>query len=276
MLTGMYSAASGMIVQEKIQDNIAQNLAGSSMPGYRREELIVRSFPDVMLYETYRGVTPTTDKPRYNHAIGRVGTGAGVDWTYVNHTAGASQYTGNPTDLLIDGGGFFTVQTPDGFRFTRAGSFMVDKDGFLTTPQGHYVVGQGVNNGRQPGPIQVGNEEFHVDRWGQIFAKRPDPATGIPTSVMVDQARVVDFKDKDLLFREPGNLFRVEPGTEDNVTVPENLSVHQGYIERSNSIPTTEMVKLIDTFRNYQANSRVIQALDQTLQRAVNSVGRVS
>ena len=275
MITGLYAAASGMIVQEKVQDTIAQNMAGSMMPGSRREEVVIRSFPDAMLYETYRGLTKSTDKPRYSHAIGRVGTGAGVDWTYVDHTEGVSRYTGNPTDLLINGDGFFTVKTPDGIRFTRGGSFIVDQNGFLVTPDGTQLVGQGVNAGRAPSPIQVGTEEFYVDGWGKIYVKRPDPATGIMRDTLIDQIRVVDFENKDRLFREPGNLFRLEEGDLDNVKIPERYSVHQGYLEGSNSVPTTEMVKLIDAFRTFEANARVVRSLDQTLQRAVNDVGRV-
>ena len=123
-----------------------------------------------MLEETYSGLTSTTNKPRYNHAIGRVGTGAGVDWTYVDHTPGAFEYTGYYSDIALQGDAFFTIQTPDGMRFTRSGNFMVNKEGYLITPEGYQVVGQGVSSGRNPGPIQVGSQEFYVDPFGQIFS----------------------------------------------------------------------------------------------------------
>ncbi len=275
MLTGLYSAASGMIIQERVQDTLAQNMAGSMMPGFKREDVVIRSFPDTLLYESYRGLSPSTDKPRYNHAIGRVGTGAGIDWTYVDHTPGATQYTDNKSDMVIDGDGYFALQTPDGLRFTRAGNFMVNKDGFLVNPQGHFVVGQGLNQGRVPSPIQVNTEDFYVDPRGHVVVKRPDPNTGIMNDVILDQIRVVDFENKDLLFREPGNLFRVEEGSEDNIIPPERFRVMQGYIERANTAPTTEMVKLIDSSRIHEASARVVQALDETLQAAVNEVGRV-
>ena len=58
----------------------------------------------------------------------------------------------------------------------------------------------------------------------------------------------------------------------DNFKIPENLQVAQGYIERSNSIPTTEMVKLIDSYRIHSASARVLKALDQTLEKTVNRV----
>jgi len=274
MLTGLYSAASGMIVQEKYQDLLAQNLANSQMPGYARQEMVIRSFPDVLLTETYNGLSQSTDKPRYNHAIGRVGTGAGVDWHYTNHEPGQMMHTDKETDMALFGDGFFTVQTPDGMRFTRAGDFHVDSEGFLVKSQGYYVMGQGVNNGRVPSRINVGSNEFHVNMVGEIMVQQPD-ANGIMQHTVLDQLKITDFHDKNKLFRDQGNIYRVEEGDTDNFKIPgPGFRVAQGYLERSNSLPTNEMVKMMDSFRAHEASGRVIRALDQTLQRAVNDVGR--
>ena len=90
----------------------------------------------------------------------------------------------------------------------------------------------------------------------------------------MDQLKLTAFEDESKLFREKGNLYRVEEGDQDNFKIPEFYRVHQGYVERANTIPTTEMVKLMDSYRIHEASSRVIRALDQTLQRAVNDVGR--
>lgn len=273
MLTGIYSAASGMIIQQRVQDVLSQNMAGAHMPGFKREEVVVRSFPDVMLTETYRGLSKSTDKPRYNHVIGRLGTGAGVDWTYVDHSGGQMKYTGNQNDISIFGEGYFAVQTPDGTRFTRSGDFMVDKEGFLVTPQGHFAMGQGVNNNNQKGPIQVGVNEFHVNHFGEIYAQQPDQ-NGVMRDVLIDQMVVADFADKDKLFREQGNLYRVEEGDQNNIIIPDNYRIAQGYVEQSNASITTEMVKMIDSYRIFEASSRVLRAQDQTLRQTVNEVGR--
>ena len=274
MLTGLYSAASGMIIQERVQDVIAQNLATSQIPGTQRQEVVIRSFPDVLLTETYRGLSSSKDKPDYSHAVGRVGTGAGIDWIYTDQTGGQMNYTGNKTDMAMFGDGYFTVLTPDGYRYTRAGNFNVNQNGFLVNQQGHFLVGQGLNNGRNPGPINVGSEEYYVSEQGVISVNRPDQ-NKIMQSVVLDQIKVTDFTDKQKLFLEPGNVYRVEdePG-KSNYKIPENLRIGQGYVERSNSVPTTEMVKLIDSYRIHEASSRVIKALDQTLQKAVNDIAR--
>lgn len=277
MLTGLYSAASGMIIQERVQDVISQNLANSQYPGFRRSEAVIRSFPDVMLQASYEGLSTSTNKPRYNHAIGRIGTGAGIDWVYTDHSSGGYKYTGENADMAVEGEGFFSLITPDGMRFTRSGNFHVDQEGYLVNNQGYFLMGQGKRNNREPSPIQVGREEFRIGGYGNVYVTRPGmDANGNPTKVEynIDQLRVIDFQDRNKLFKEPGNIFRVEEDDMDNFKIPERYRVIQGYVESANTAPTTEMVKLIDSYRIHQASAKVIKTLDQTLGKAVNEIAK--
>ncbi|HPA46379.1 MAG TPA: flagellar hook-basal body protein [bacterium] len=274
MITGLYSAASGMIVQMKNQDVLAHNLGNSLIPGFKRESMIVRSFPDVMLEQSYAGITPSLEEPRYNHAIGRIGTGAGVDWVYTDNSPGVLQQTGDQNDLAMVGDGYFTILTPDGMRYTRNGSFYRDSQGYLTTPEGHYLAGQG--GGGYIQPIRVTSNEYTVDKYGNLFEMGFDPNTGVPVQNFVDQLRVVDFRNRDLLQKMGNNLYALEPGNEDQIIPPRHLGVSQGFIERANVVPTTEMIHLMDSMRTFEANSRVLRKIDDTVQRAVNDVGRVS
>ncbi|MGC9329164.1 MAG: flagellar hook-basal body protein, partial [Candidatus Hinthialibacter sp.] len=217
------------------------------------------------------------DEGRYNHVIGRLGTGAGLDWIYTDYSRGSFRYTDEPTDVAIDGEGYFSLISPDGMRFSRSGDFHIDPEGYLVNNQGYYVMGQGTQNNRNPGPIHVGREDFQIDGYGHIYAARevigPDGKRR-NEQVEIDQLRVIDFEDRDKLFREPGNIFRCEEDDLDNFKIPERFRVLQGYVEQSNAVPTTEMVKLIDSFRVHEASSRVIRALDETLSKAVNEVAR--
>ena len=274
MITGLYSAASGMVVQMKNQDVLAHNLGNSLIPGFKRESMIVRSFPDVMLQQTYAGVPPSLERPRYGHAIGRIGTGAGVDWVYTDSSPGQIVHTGDQNDLAMVADGYFTILTPDGMRYTRNGSFYRDAEGYLTTPEGHYLAGQGSDGYIQP--IKLSSDRFIADKYGNVYDLTTDPNTGVPVQNFVDQLRIVDFRNRDLLMKVGNNLYTLEPGNEDNIIPPRRLGVAQGYIERSNCVPTTEMIHLIDSMRNFEANSRVIRKIDQTLRRTVNDVGRVS
>ncbi|HQO35953.1 MAG TPA: flagellar basal body rod C-terminal domain-containing protein, partial [bacterium] len=100
--------------------------------------------------------------------------------------------------------------------------------------------------------------------------------TGVPVQNFVDQLRVVDFRNRDLLQKMGNNLYALEPGNEDQIIPPRHLGVSQGFIERANVVPTTEMIHLMDSMRTFEANSRVLRKIDDTVQRAVNDVGRVS
>jgi flagellar basal-body rod protein FlgG len=272
MITGLYSAASGMVVQMRNQDVLAYNLGNSLIPGFKRESLIIRSFPDVMLQQSYAGIPPSLEQPRYAHAIGRIGTGAGVDWVYTDSSPGQIVYTGNPNDIAIVGDGYLTVLTPDGMRYTRNGTLYRDASGYLSTPEGHYLAGQGQDGYIQP--IKISTDRFTVDPYGKVYEVTVGP-TGAEVQTPVDQLRIVDFDNRDLLLKEGNNLYALEPGHEGHIIPPRDLRVAQGYIERANCIPTTEMIHLMECMRNFEANSRVLRKIDDTLRRAVNDVGRV-
>ncbi len=274
MITGLYSSASGMIVQSKVQDVLASNLANSVLPGGKRESLIIRSFPDVTLNATYKGLPESLEEPRFTHAIGRIGTGAGVDWKYTDYQQGHMVHTGNPNDVAIMGDGYFTVLTPDGTRYTRNGRFYRDNEGRLVTPEGHFLAGQGQNSGGTISPITVNSANFFINQYGQVYDETFDPTTGAATRQLVDQIRVVDFDNPDLLFKEGNNLYRLDGDAAQHLIPPQTLKIGQGYIENANTLPTTEMINLMDSQRAFEANARVLRSADETLQMAVRDVGR--
>ncbi len=277
MITGMYSSASGMMVEMKRQDMLASNLATSMLPGGKRENLIIRSFPDVTLNATYKGLTESLEQPRFNHAIGRVGTGAGIDWAYTDYEQGTMVQTGDPHDISLMGDGYLAILTPDGTRYTRNGRFYTDSQRRLVTPEGHYLAGQGTQAGGRISPIRIASPDFEVNEEGKVFDTVYDPATGAATRRNVDTIRVVDFDNRDLLMKEGNNLYRLDaPDPASHLQAPKRYRVAQGYIEKANSVPTKEMVYLMDSQRAFEANARVLKAADQTLQQAVREVGRIS
>ena len=138
MERGLYIAASGMLAEQVRQNQIANDLANASTPGYKADRSSQRSFSELLLHNTATGET-----------IGPLGTGVTIAQTTTDLTPASVRDTGEPLDFAIEGTGFFQLRTPQGVRFTRNGQFMRSPQGTLTDALGNQVLGQ---NGR---PINV-------------------------------------------------------------------------------------------------------------------------
>ena len=139
MERGLYIAASGMLSEMVRQDQIANDLANASTPGYKPDRSSQRSFGDLLLRN---GVTGAP--------IGPLGLGVEIGAIVTDFTPGPIRETGEPFDFAIDGDGWFGVQTPQGVRYTRNGQFTVSANGTLVTAFGAEVLGRG------GGPVLVG------------------------------------------------------------------------------------------------------------------------
>jgi flagellar basal-body rod protein FlgF len=128
---GLYIAASGMVAEQVRQDQLSNDLANASTPGYKPDESPQHSFGDVLLANT-EGGTP----------IGSVDAGVALGKTYTNMTQGSLQETGEPLDFGIAGSGFFAVKTAQGVRYTRDGQFTASSQGVLTDANGDPVLDQ--------------------------------------------------------------------------------------------------------------------------------------
>ncbi len=163
--------------------------------------------------------------------------------------------TSNPLDLAIRGEGFFQVQTPEGIRYTRDGSFSLSSNGYLVTKEGYYVLGEN-------GPLQLlQTGDITISQQGEVFVN----------DEYIDRLNIVTFADLNQLQKQGDNLYFTD-------AVPEPLQdadVVQGALEGSNISIVAEMVDLISAFRAYEANQKVIQTHDTTLDRAINDVGRI-
>jgi flagellar basal-body rod protein FlgF len=131
MERGLYIAASGMLAEMVRQDQIANDLANSSTPGYKPDRATQRSFDQILLQNTMSGQT-----------VGNIGFGVQIDSVVTDMSPAAMRLTGDPLDFAIDGEGFFAVQTPQGIRYTRNGQFSVNADGFLVNAMGFQVLSQ--------------------------------------------------------------------------------------------------------------------------------------
>ncbi|HHY97495.1 MAG TPA: flagellar basal-body rod protein FlgF [Firmicutes bacterium] len=276
MLRGLYAAASGMLARGIWQDITANNLANLTTPGFKRDFPIFKTFADMLASRITDIVPDRADLKspglmRLNYRervpIGTLGMGTDFEGIATDLSQGPLVETGNPLDLAIDGDGFFVVQTPAGERYTRSGSFSLDNLGHLVTQEGFMVMGE---NGPIALPIHGPQaiKGIEVTETGAILV------SGKP----VAQLRIVRFQNPIDIVKEGNGLFRLAQGTAVAQVQPQpagfSLMVKQGFLEMSNSDPITELVSMIECLRAYETNQKAIAFFDQTLEKAVNEVGR--
>ncbi|HEY2602610.1 MAG TPA: flagellar hook-basal body complex protein [Thermoleophilaceae bacterium] len=138
MERGLYIAASGMLAEQVRQNQIANDLANASTPGYKADRSSQRSFSEVLLHNSATG-----------QDIGSLGTGVTIAQTTTDLDPAALRDTGEPLDFAVEGTGFFAVRTQQGVRYTRNGQFMRSPQGTLADSLGNQVLGQ---NGK---PVSV-------------------------------------------------------------------------------------------------------------------------
>ena len=129
---GLYIAASGMLSELVRQDQISNDLANASTPGYKPDRATQKSFEDLLINNTKTG-----------EQVSRLGLGSQIDSIVTDFRPGALRQTDEALDFGIDGEGFFALQTPQGVRYTRNGQFSTNADGTLVSSLGYPVLSQG-------------------------------------------------------------------------------------------------------------------------------------
>lgn len=251
MIRGIYISASGLLLEEMRSDITANNIANANTAGFKKDRAVASSFPEMLLERIAAGETTP---------IGSSGLGAEVMASAVDRSQGALQPTGNPLDLAISGQGFFVVQTPEGERYTRRGSFSRDNQGYLVTDQGYRLLGNA-------GPIKIPAGELVVDKQGNIRVK-----DSTATLRIVDFTGTADVPAARLI-KEGDSFLRAEGGLQPSLA--RGYQIQQGFLEASNVNPLSEMVALITVMRGFEANQKAVQAQDETLDKAVNELGRL-
>src|SRR5690625_4890569 len=145
-----------MISQQRRQEMISNNIANVNTPGYKADQISLRSFPELLIQQMNAHRLPVQESMnrRTSHPVGSLNTGAYAQELTPNFGQGTIRETQMETDIAIldgnypdeTGSVFFTVQNEAGaIRYTRNGNFQVDGDGFLTTNHGLYVLDRSGN-----------------------------------------------------------------------------------------------------------------------------------
>ena len=250
MIRGMYTAAAGMMTMLARAQTISNNLANVNTPGFREDTLRQTTFPQQLMARLFAGGNVK--------GVGPSAMGVVNESTVIRYTQGAFRGTDSPLDMAVQGTGFFSVQTAQGVRYTRDGSFQRDGDGRLVTSRGDLVLDAA------GAPLTVPAGLIVVDTRGQIFVNdQPVGQIGVTEFVEPQQLR----KAANNLFEDTNNLAKPQPS-------PASL-VHQGYLEGSNVDPARAMADLLAAQRSYESSARMIQLQDDMTAKAANEVGKL-
>ncbi len=211
-------------------NTIAHNLANVSTVGYKRR---CNAFSK-SLEEQKAG----TEK----NSPGEIDINSTFDFSQ-----GSIVETSRPLDFALYGKGFFLIETTEGPRYARNGTFHTNQNGQIVDSQGHIVAGEA-------GPISIPNNvamsEFNVSSDGSISA----------SGVSIGKFRLVDFQDDENKLVPAGDGCYRMPEQDIEPVAAENIVVKQGYQEASNVKMIDELVDMIMVSRLYEANMKFISA----------------
>ncbi|MDI9391268.1 MAG: flagellar hook-basal body complex protein, partial [Synergistota bacterium] len=124
MLRSLQSGVSGVKSHQTMLDVVGNNISNVNSVGFKKSRV---TFQD-LLYQNMRGATaPVNNMGGINPM--QIGLGVNVAAIETIQTQGPPQYTGNRTDLAIQGDGYFIVGSDEGAFYTRAGNFVLDGNG---------------------------------------------------------------------------------------------------------------------------------------------------
>jgi flagellar basal-body rod protein FlgG len=258
MIRGYYTAASGIVTQEKKLNTYANNIANVSTAGYKKDNLVEGTFGEHM------AVRMNAYQNRATVDIGRGVYMQTVVDEYTDHIQGAFTETGRPMDFAIQGDGFFVVADEEGNEYlTRDGQFSLDDEGYLVLPGYGRVQGDA-------GDIEIGTSEFQVDRNGVVSTFDEDGE-----STEIDRLSIALVDDYDAMQKAANGMFVSDDyglmGEEGNI----GTAVFQGRVEASNVGMVEEMSRMLSTQRSLQSCSQIVKMYDELSDQMNTRISRI-
>ena len=244
MANNGYISASGATAKLRDLDVVSNNLANSGTPGFKRGESIFRAVLEASLRDAAGDLQPGATSSAF----------VSTELVGTDFARGSAESTGSPLHAMIDGPGFFEIETEQGARYTRAGNFIVNRLGQLAAPTGEPVQGEG-------GPILIPDGLARIEPTGEITDRDGN---------VVGKLKVVAFEDLQALVKEGQSVFRPEEG--DDPTAVETPALIPGSIEGSNVDSARELAILVMLQRAFETNVRAMQADDETTQSLIEGI----
>lgn len=258
MLKGLYTAYTGMINEQHRMDTMTNNLANANTVGYKKEGATSQSFDSVLALKIKDESIGLQNVKR----LGYNNPGVKIGENYTDYTQGSFRVTDNTYDLALAGEGFFVIEFTNkagetSTMYTRAGQFTLNREGYLVTEDGDYV-------------LDTQNRRIQLNTL--IDSKIRSDGTISQNGVDVARIQVADFEDYNYLEKYGETYYRPIEGA---TRINGDAEVKSGYLEMANVQIVSEMVNLISITRAYESNQKIIQTYDSSLEIAVSQLGRI-
>lgn len=277
MLRSLFAGISGLRTNQTMLDVTGNNIANANTTGFKASTTVFSDTLSQMLTAASGG---NADRGGTNPI--QVGLGVQLAATSTNFGQGSAQLTGRPTDVMLQGDGFFVLRDGAEDVYTRAGAFTFDQTGVLVAPNGMRVQGYALDGAGLPTgglvdvdlnmlalPAGVELTSYSISSDGKVRGVFSD---GVQRDVC--QLAVADFNNPmglekigDTAFRASANSGPVELGVAGQ---GQRGQIMAGALEMSNVDLSAEFTNLILAQRGFQASSRVITTSDQVLEELVN------
>ena len=245
MQTGYYAATGGLVTQMNRLDTIANNLANANTTGYKKDNIIVGDFS--RLYKEARDEMPIKNQTKegasyINRSMSKV---PHIVESYTDQSLGNIQQTNNTFDFALSKENlFFAINTPEGVRLTRDGSFTLNDEGILTTKQGYEVLPADYKKGDAFMKFSAKDNIVEVDKNGYFSVNAPNSVRQVQST----QVMIIEPENTKMLQKDGSGRYIM--GENESLRSLKNTgAVMQGTLERSNVNAVSEMVAMVETNR---------------------------
>lgn len=224
---------------------VSNNMANMNTSGYKQDDVMFKSY----LAETPKAEGFGKSQLHFTQDFG----------TYSNFSEGSMVYTGNTLDLALHGDGFFAIETNDGEKYTKKGSFALNAERQIVTSEGYPLMSESNQ------PIYIAPTEKNI-----FIAENGDVST---ENGIVSKVKMVSFEDNKKLVKAEGTMFENISGNK--MVDADNVRLAQGYIEKSNVNPIEEMTKMMKLQRSYEFVQQMINQEHDRISNTINTYAQL-
>jgi flagellar basal-body rod protein FlgG len=269
----LWPAVSGAMARDHQIEVISNNLANVNTNGFKRDDVTFKEYlsknekMDIEGEEIPR--SPIKDKDLYP-LDGRDQSFVVLNGTQTKFSTGGFKVTDNPLDIALSGPGFFEVATPNGVKYTKAGSFKLSSEGKIVTTEGYPVLSKGTegeDSGAAGREINISEHQgaLHVNEQGEVYMGDDKVA----------QFSIVEFANLNQIRKVGSSNFENKDPTKNPPTEAINTQAKQGMVETSNVNPVQEISNLIRANRMFEQDLKAMKTVNEMLSKEVNEIGKM-